>query len=232
MIFTITTYLQASAEVVSNQQDSSRPLPDANCLDASTRQAVALQPRPQQATVACQTLDTAFATCAKCFDLQHCLASASSLVAHLCRASGGSDSPALAATDWKTLAAVGGLSPSKWEAALGKDLACVEEYCTFAEQTCVKLSTDLNTRDERILHMEAEVCALTTQVGALRARVEEMRVEGDTALAGSKADFEAQLRQVEEVRGREEERAAVLAAELDGARLTEEQLRAHMSQLG
>eukprot|EP00731_Ephydatia_muelleri_P023053 Em0015g636a len=105
---------QASAEVVSNQQDTSRPLPDANCLDASTRQAVALQPRPQQATVACQTLDTAFATCAKCFDLQHCLASASSLV------------------------------------------------------------------------------------GALRARVEEMRVEGDTALAGSKADFEAQLRQVEE----------------------------------
>ena len=153
-------------------------------------------------------------------------------MAQLCRASGGSDSPALAATDWKTLVAVGGLSPSKWEAALGKDLASVEEYCSFAEQTCQKLTADLNARNEHIVRMEANVGALTTQVGTLRTRVEEMRVEGDMALDQSRVDFEAQLKRLEEAKGREEERAALLATELDGARLRAEELSAHMSQLG
>lgn len=204
---------------------------NAACRDASAQKAISSQPMVQQASVACQTVDTAFATCAKCYDLQHSLVNASSLVEHLCKASGTSTS-AMATTDWKSLAALGGLSPSKWEAALVRDLATVEDYCTFAEQTCQKLSEDLSAREQRIVAMEADVKVLSAQVNTLQANVEDMKVKGDLALTKSREGFEVQLKEAEQAKEEEKKRVALLTSELESARLQVAQLKIHISQLG
>ena len=108
----------------------------------------------------------------------------------------------------------------------------MQDQLTLTVKACQKLTADLSTRDECIGRMEADMGALAAQVSTLKACVEEVRAAGDAALARSQLDLKVRLREVEEAKGRHEGRATVLAAELDGARLKEEQLRAQVTELG
>ena len=155
----------------------------------------------------------------------------SSSVAQLCQATSGRDS-ILAATDWKSLAAIGALTPAKWEVALGKDLASVRDHCTLTEKALRKLTSDLNERDELVRRVEGDSRALGAQVDSLGARVQEVRLEGEVALAKSEEGWAVRLGRLEEAKAELEGRATLLTSELDGAKMEIEQLRAHATQLG
>lgn len=177
-----------------------------------------------------QTTETAFALCARCSDTQDCLVSIAASISDLC--SKHHLCSALASTDWRDLARVGGLELSTWEGAFRKDVNNIEGYCSQLEGRAEKLALESDARREETARIEAESNSLRSQIHSLQSAMHEIQQKNECALTQSKETFASQLRIVEEANSREEMRNARLSEKLNGTQKQVTHFRALVAQLG
>ena len=177
-----------------------------------------------------QTTETAFALCARCSDTQDCLVSIAASISDLC--SKHRLCSALASTDWRDLARVGGLELSTWEGAFRKDVDSIEGYCSQLEARADKLACESDAHREETARIEAESTSLRSQIHSLQSAMHEIRQKNECSLAQSKETFASQLRILEEANSREEMRNARLSEKLNGTQKQVTHFRALVAQLG
>lgn len=177
-----------------------------------------------------QTTETAFALCARCSDTQDCLVSIAASISDLC--SKHRLCSALASTDWRDLARVGGLELSTWEGAFRKDVDSIEGYCSQLEARADKLACESDAHREETARIEAESTSLRSQIHSLQSAMHEIQQKNECSLAQSRKTFASQLRILEEANSREEMRNARLSEKLNGTQKQVTHFRALVAQLG
>ena len=181
-------------------------------------------------SVSTQTIDTAFALCARCSETQDGLVRIASSFSILFSAHHQRSS--FSETDWASLAKVGGLTVSKWENALKKDIDALDSFMFDLESECAGLKSDLAGQIETIHKLEMESQVLSLQIGSLETGMEAMQRKNVSLLAESKEVFKSKLRELEQVTNRQELRNGKMKEELKSAQKQEALLRAQLTDLG
>ena len=104
---------RSTGEVVSMSTPVPEILLPANSCGMSFQANSVHLSRQKGVSVSTQTTETAFALCARCSETQNCLVSIADRVSAVCSRH-TQLKPALAATDWESLAKVGGLELGEW----------------------------------------------------------------------------------------------------------------------
>ena len=183
-------------------------------------------------SVSTQTTETAFALCARCSETQNCLVSIADRVSAVCSRHAREKKPSLAATDWASLARVGGLEIGEWERALHDDLSTIDGYCCKLEESCTRLALQIDTQKETIESLHSEARVLTSQINSLRADWEDLRLRSEASLARSKEESARQQRELQLAVRQLEARNGELAEKLSAVREQEKHLRSRVTQLG
>lgn len=185
---------------------------------------------PKRESTSTQTTETAFALCARCSETQDTLVSIAASVSSIC--SKHRLGSALADTDWRALANVGGLELTHWEGAFRNDLNSIEDYCCQLKGRADRLASESNMHREATARIELESKSLSSQIHSLQSAICEIQQRNDRTLAESREMFAAHLKQLEEANSKEELRNARLREELSGTQQQVTHLRALMAELG
>ena len=129
-------------------------------------------PRPPSqpsASVSTQTMDTAFALCARCSTTQDTLIQVADTVSFLCRDQGLQSS--MNKVNWRELARVGGLELSKWREKLANDLSGVSEHCGRLKETVLALESERDAHKLTVEKLENEIEQLSSQMDSLQVSI-------------------------------------------------------------
>ena len=221
-----------SSRSTSEVASVSTPVPNVTDSDKIHVSFQANTSRQNGVSVSTQTIETAFALCARCSETQNCLVSIADRVSVVCSRHTQETEPALAATDWGRLAKVGGLELGEWERALHEDLSTFDGYCCKLEDSCARLALEIDTQKEVIESLQSESSVLTSQINSLRTDSEELRQRSEASLARSKEESTRQQRELQLAVGQLEARNGELAGKLSAVREQEAHLRSCVAQLG
>ena len=197
---------------------------------SSSSEYVCSKAAPVGMNASTQTTETAFALCARCSETQDSLVSIAASVSGIC--SKHHLGSALADTDWRALARVGGLELKHWEGALGEDLSSIGDYCCQLENRADQLASESSMHREATARIELESKSLSSQIHSLQSAIHEIQEKNECTLSESRETFATHLKQLEDANRTEELRNARLREELNGTQKQVTHLTTLMAQLG